>query len=85
MPRSKAPPTKRASAAGLHSPVMTRGGFPVVDGLITSFDKIKMVTLAKYGLAPLLAACKATGTCDKTRELLLREQLAYVRPEDGGF
>jgi hypothetical protein len=50
-------------AMGLHSPVLTNGGFPVVDGVVTSFDSIDKVTLAKHGLAPLLAACKATGTC----------------------
>jgi hypothetical protein len=37
------------SAAGLHSPVLTGGGFPVVDGLVTAFDTIEKVTLAKHG------------------------------------
>ena len=35
---------------GLHSPVMTNGGFPIVDGVVTSFDGIASVTLASYGL-----------------------------------
>ena len=65
-------------ATGLHSPVLTGGGFPVVDGVITAFDSIEMVTLAKHGLAPLLAACKATGTCDKFRSMFLREVLEYI-------
>ena len=63
-------------ATGLHSPVLTHGGFPVVDGVVTAFDSIEKVTLAKHGLAPLLAACKATGTCDKFKSAFLHEALA---------
>jgi len=65
--------TKTASvkASGLHSPVLVNGGFPVVDGLVTSFDSIDKVTLAKHGLAPLLTACKATGTCESFRDMFL--------------
>ena len=37
------------------SPVLTKGGFPIISGHVTSFDTIEKVTLAKYGLAPLLA------------------------------
>ena len=35
---------------GLHSPVLTNGAFPVVDGVVTSFDSISKVVLASYGL-----------------------------------
>eukprot|EP00325_Prymnesiales_sp_UTEX-LB-985_P032516 CAMPEP_0174723608 /NCGR_PEP_ID=MMETSP1094-20130205/41422_1 /TAXON_ID=156173 /ORGANISM="Chrysochromulina brevifilum, Strain UTEX LB 985" /LENGTH=373 /DNA_ID=CAMNT_0015924685 /DNA_START=19 /DNA_END=1140 /DNA_ORIENTATION=+ len=55
---------------GLHSPVLTNGHFPVVDGVITSFDAIGKVTLASYGLRFLDAACKATGTCDAIRRTI---------------
>ena len=65
-------------ATGLHSPVLTHGGFPVVDGLVTSFDSIEKVTLAKHGLAPLLAACKATKSCDQFKELFLAGDRKYV-------
>ena len=88
--------------------MLTNGGFPVVDGIVTSFDSIDkvtpaalheslarlhaispcnlvshllsrftplpsftQVTLAKYGLASLLNACKATGTCESFREMFL--------------
>ena len=64
---------------GLHSPVLTHGNFPVVDGVVTAFDSIEKVTLAKHGLAPLLAACKATGTCDKFKSMFLHEALEYVQ------
>lgn len=58
-----------SNAKGLHSPVLAGGGFPIIDGIITSFDSIEKVTLAKHGLKPLLAACKATATCDTFRNL----------------
>jgi len=62
-----------AKAMGLHSPVLTNGNFPIVDGFVTSFDSIEKVTLAKYGLASLVSACKASGTCETLRHLFLGE------------
>ena len=70
--------TSKAHAKGLHSPVLTHGGFPVVDGLVTSFDTIEKVTLAKHGRAPLLAACKGTATCGAFKELFLAGDRKYV-------
>ena len=66
------------TAAGLHSPVLTHGSFPVVDGLVTAFDAIEKMMLAKQGLPALLAACKATGTCTSFKDLFLGEDLKYV-------
>lgn len=57
---------------GLHSPVLTAGSFPIVDGIVTSFDTMAKVTLAAYGLPTLVKACKLTGTCD-----LLRNAIAH--------
>ena len=68
----------KVQAKGLHSPVLTHGGFPVVDGVVTSFDSIEKVTLAKYGLAPLLAVCKATGRCDKIRDSFRTPDNQYI-------
>lgn len=65
-------------ATGLHSPVLTNGGFPVVDGIVTSFDSMDKVTLAKHALAPLLASCKATGTCESFRALFLGDDAQYL-------
>jgi len=48
---------------GLHSPVLSHGSFPIIDGLVASYDTIQSVTLASYGLSPLLHACAATRTC----------------------
>ena len=53
----------RALNKGLHSPVLAAGGFPIIDGFVTSFDDLRSVTLASYGLPHVLRACKATGTC----------------------
>jgi hypothetical protein len=63
--------TSSVEETGLHSPVLTNGGFPVVDGIVTSFDSIEKVTLAKHVLAPILKACKATGTCESFRDMFL--------------
>ena len=66
------------AAAGLHSPVLTSGSFPIVDGVVTSFDSIGKVRLAKHGLAPLLKACKATASCESLRELFLSAEDRYI-------
>ena len=55
---------------GLHSPVMTHGSFPVVDGFVTSFDSIEGVTLAEHGLSYLELILKATGTASLARRVL---------------
>jgi len=55
---------------GLHSPVLTNGGFPVIDGVVTSFDRIEMVALSSY-LAFLLPLCKATGSCSLMRRAIV--------------
>ena len=53
-----------ATSWGLHSPVLVNGGFPVINGLVTSFDRIEMVNLAAFGLLSWLETiCKATSTC----------------------
>ncbi len=40
--------------AGLHSPVLTNGGFPVVDGVVTAFDAIGKVRPRLSQLSPSL-------------------------------
>jgi len=47
---------------GLHSPVLTNGAYPIVDGVVTSFDSTFGVTLAHVGLEYLEMLLKATGT-----------------------
>jgi hypothetical protein len=46
---------------GLHSPVLSHGTMPIVNGVATSFDELHNVRLASYGL-PLLEAAGLTAT-----------------------
>ena len=57
------------SADGLHSPVLTNGGLPIVDGFVTSFDTEAKVKTAKTWLAPLISLCKKSGTCGIAKKL----------------
>lgn len=83
-PGAKAPTMKKVTAKssaflqGLHSPVLTNGGFPVVDGVVTSFDDLETVTLAKNTLKYLLPVCKATGTCNLFRRTFLNADRQYI-------
>jgi len=63
---------------GLHSPVMTHGSFPVVNGVVTSFDSIEGVTLAELGLTYLEHLLKATGTASLGRHLLSPSSSVYI-------
>ena len=45
------------------SPVLTNGGFPVVDGVITAFDRYSSVRLAGIGL-PLLERAQESSPLD---------------------
>ena len=72
--------TAKSTAAmdGLHSPVLVNGGFPVVDGIVTSFDDFATVTLAHRTLKYLLPLCKATGTCNLFRRTFLNADRQYI-------
>ena len=50
-----------ATKPGLHSPVLSHGTMPIVNGVATSFDELHNVRLASYGL-PLLEAAGLTAT-----------------------
>ena len=62
--------TSRADI-GLHSPVLTKGSFPIINGFVTSFDRIEVATLASWGLPTLLSSCKVTGMCDLLRRVMI--------------
>jgi hypothetical protein len=63
---------------GLFSPVLTHGGFPVVDGVVTSFDSLRGVRVAAT-LAPYLEPlAKATGLADVARRLFFGRGLTYI-------
>ena len=46
--------------------------------MVTSFDSIGKVTLAKHVLKPLESLCKATGTCDYVRQTLFAPNREYL-------
>ena len=64
--------------SGLHSPVLSHGAMPIVNGVVTSFDSMEIVRLATYGL-PLL---EATGLTDTFRDAVLAQR-KYIRSHDG--
>ena len=68
----------KTASKGHHSPVLTGGSFPVVDGVVTSFGNIHAVTMAKFGLKGLVEACKASGTCGTFRKLFLGDDRKYI-------
>jgi len=59
------------SNAGLHSPVLTNGGFPIVNGFVTAFDSITKVTMARFALTYLTSICEALNQCDRLRLALV--------------
>ena len=62
------------SKQGLHSPVMTNGHFPLVDGIVTAFDSINMVTVAGYGI-PIL---EATATIELFKRVAFDSQRKFL-------
>jgi len=67
-----------AELKGLHSPVLTHGSFPIVDGIVTSFDDAQTVSLAAATLKYLLPLCKATGSCSLFRRTFLNADRQYI-------
>lgn len=58
-----------AIETGTFSPVLAGGSFPVVDGLVTSFDAISKVSL-KGSMPNFEAMLRATGTANLARRLI---------------
>ena len=86
--------TTRVVARGQHSPVLTKGSFPLVeepcgeddascrdaprDGVVTAFDSIGWVDFAAVTVPVFEPLCEATGTCSLLRWALLRSGRRYV-------
>ena len=70
-----------ATKPGLHSPVLSHGTMPIVNGVVTSFDELHSVRLASYGL-PLLEAAgpllEAAGLTATFRDAFLGAHRKYV-------
>ena len=63
---------------GLHSPILTNGGYPIVDKVVTAFDDAQTVSLAGATLKYLLPLCKATGSCNLFRRTFLNADRQYI-------
>lgn len=66
-------------ATGLYNPLMTNGGFPVVDGVVTAFNTLEVVQFD--GLVVPLAErlCSATGTCATLRRAVSGLECAWAQ------
>ena len=56
-------------AVGVHNPLAKRGGFPVVDGVVTAFDSVGVVKFASLTVPLAEALCEAIGACGHFRSL----------------
>lgn len=57
-------------AEGLHNPLLTRGGNPLVDGIVTSFNCPHARGRAKAWVPWLSLLCWSTGTCARVGQLI---------------
>jgi len=64
-------------AEGLHNPLLTRGSMPVVDGTVTSFNRIETVRIDGLVLPWVEAACMLTGSCTALRRVVTGFECAY--------
>lgn len=53
---------------GLHSPVLTNGGLPIVNNFVTSFDKYSSVKMARNWLPSMLGMCESFGACSLVKK-----------------
>lgn len=69
------------AGVGLHNPLLTRGGYPVVDGFVTASNCPHAHGRAA-AWAPLLGwACGLTGTCASATRLVSHVECAKLRLE----
>ena len=70
--------------AGVHNPLMKHGGFPVVDGVVTAFERLAVVKFASLTVPLAEAVCGATGTCAVVHEAIALANGLGPRPFIGG-
>ena len=66
-----------AIETGTFSPVLTAGSFPVIDGVVTSFDAIARVR-AKALMPQFESVLRATGTANLFRRLIFGAGLKFI-------
>ena len=59
-----------AMGRGLHNPMMMHGSYPIVDGVVTAFERPRTMRLAGLVVPLVEAACEATATCEALGKLL---------------
>ena len=64
-------------ARGLHSPLPTRGGFPLVDGVATAFNSLPVVRFDAQVLPLAEAACAAAGACTALRRAVAAADCSF--------
>ena len=63
-------------ADGLNNPLMRHGGRPIVNGVVTAFNSITVVTLDSIGVPIAEAFCEAIGACDELRRAVAAVECA---------
>jgi hypothetical protein len=67
----------KTTGTGLHNPLLTHGSHPVIDGVVTAFNKMHVVTFNSYVVPVVSQICKWLGTCDATRRVVAAVECAY--------
>lgn len=62
--------------AGHINPLLVNGGFPVVDGVVTTFNTNAIVAFDSVAVPIVEAFCEATGTWDATRRVIAAVECA---------
>lgn len=76
---------RHTTARGLHSPLLSRGSFPVVDGVVTSFNTMAIVRLDAYAVPLLTWLCKATRSCAPLRSAIAAVECVFKRVVGGSL
>lgn len=67
---------------GMHSPVMLKGGNPIVDGVVTSFDDVGSINLATRWMPFLTKLCTAANMCGATATMIKKYE-CFAKGECG--
>lgn len=73
--------TKIVSSKGLHSPVLINGGYPVIDGIVTSYDAPNTVYWASHALPYAEPLCQMTGTCAQLARAVIAAGFLKASPD----
>ena len=69
------------SADGLHNPLLTGGGYPIVDGVVTASNNKHAQSRARFWVPWLGWGCGLTGTCQGVAKMIHRAECAKLQLE----